>query len=149
MAFALRVPRPGEADLRVRPLPSSIARGVGANGIRPTCTGAERGRSTCPPASFILSFVGQGRMAFAPCVPRPGGADLSARPPPSSIGHGVGTNGIRPTCTEAERGEALRPPASFLYRSVGANGIRFTCAEGAKAYRHHRTRLAHWALLRD
>ena len=39
MAFALRVPGMGEADLRVRPPPSSIGRGVGANGIRLTCTG--------------------------------------------------------------------------------------------------------------
>ena len=39
MAFASRVPRVGEADLRVRPPPYSIGRGVGANGIRLTCTG--------------------------------------------------------------------------------------------------------------
>ena len=51
MAFASRVPRVGEADLRVRPLPSSLYRSVGANAIRLTCTGGATayGRLRTPP----------------------------------------------------------------------------------------------------
>ena len=51
MAFASRVPRVGGADLRVRPPPYSIGRGVGANGIRLTCTGGATayGRLRTPP----------------------------------------------------------------------------------------------------
>lgn len=63
--------------------------------------------------------------------------DIPARPSrrglvSSSIGRGAGANGIRPTCTGAERRRSTCPPASFLYRSVGANGIRLTCAEGGR-----------------
>ena len=60
MAFASRVPRVGGTDLRVRPPPYSIGRGVGANGIRLTCAEGGRGRPTCPPASFISLSVGRG-----------------------------------------------------------------------------------------
>lgn len=74
MAFASRVPRVGEADLRVRPPPYSIGRGVGANAIRLTCTGGATayGRLRTPPSEahptglfFGISPLGS-RLHFLP-----------------------------------------------------------------------------------
>ena len=84
MAFALRVPRPGEADLRVRPPPYSIGRGVGANRIRPTCAEDGRDRLQCLPASFLYRSRGRGE-CHSPYVYR-------------------GRNGIRTATDATERG---------------------------------------------
>ena len=91
MAFASRVPRVGEADLRVRPPPYSIGRGVGANGIRLTCAEGGRGRPTCPPASLFYRSRGRGEW-HSPYVYR-------------------GRNGIRTATDTTERG----PPTGLFF----------------------------------
>ena len=141
MAFALRVPRPGEADLRVRPLPlfyrswgrgehsplrvprmegtdlrvrplpSYIVRGVRANGIRFTCAKTKRGRSTCLPASFLYRSRGRGEW-HSPYVYR-------------------GRNGIRTATDATERGS---PTGLFFGISPSARGCIFYLMESLNPF---------------
>ena len=122
-----------------------IVRGIGANGIRPKCIGGERGRSTCQPASFISSFVGQGRMAFASRVPRPREADLRVRPLPlfyRSWGRGEwysphvyrGRNGVRMATDITERGP---PTGLFFGISPSARGFMFHLMESLNPFWRH------------
>ena len=98
----------------------SIVRGAGANGIRLTCAKTRRGRSTCPPASFLYRSRGRGEWHLPHvCRGWEGWIYVSARFL-YSITRGVGANGLCPTCAETRRGRSTCPPASFiLHRSWG------------------------------
>ena len=64
------------------------------------------------PPSFLYRSWGRGESHSPHVYRRVGGTDLRVRPPPSSIGRGVGANGIRPTCTEGAMayGRLRTPP---------------------------------------
>ena len=115
MTFASRVPRPREADLRVRRPPlSSIVRGAGANGIRFTCAKTRRGRSTCPPASLFYRSRGRGEW-HSPYVYR-------------------GRNGIRTATDATERGS---PTGLFFGISPSARGCMFHLMESLNPFWRH------------